>query len=667
MSSLSHHWYRFKYRFGSRLPLSSPVDVSLELASHCNMGCEYCVDPETPVLTSSLQWKSIKDLAIGEKIVAFDENSGPDNKNRELKSAVVEDMWEVSKEAFRINTTHGEITCSLDHKFLNHLGRWVETRSLELGDEILFSKAPWESYERSRDYIRGYLDGIGAGDGTARWEPLAGSTGRADDPRRQIWWRVALKDNEPLQRICEYFDALGIEHPGIKPFSAAQGNYAAISKVEIRSKASIDRLKNALEETGLDFEGFAKGYLAGIFDSEGSYSQQGVLRISQLQENDVCDRTMKYMSHFGFESVREATGVRMLGGVWEAIRFFGMVQPTIQRKISGWSGFGVRHQKARIIGIVPLGTRKLIDLQTSTRTFYGAGFATHNCYHAEKDKEKLPFVKGFMPLWIAKRILSQAADLEVPAIKLNWKGESTLNPHFAEICEFARSLAKGSTFQERITNSNFKFPTERIDIFQGLMCQTKVKVSMDSFDPEVFEKQRAGGIHALTVANIDFLHNLIEANLEDYADKYEGHKPPELVIQAVRTKLNECEDIGGRVRLRWPLATVSIRDMVGGRINRDLGDLEAKSRDPSQRQSCLQAHVRLIFNWQGKAFPCCPDIGEKLCLGDITQERIETIFNGESARILRDMLKSKNAFLNEPCRGCSSFETFKGYKPAWNS
>ncbi len=40
--SINYHWYRFKYRFGKYLSLKTPVDISLELMSKCNMACSYC-------------------------------------------------------------------------------------------------------------------------------------------------------------------------------------------------------------------------------------------------------------------------------------------------------------------------------------------------------------------------------------------------------------------------------------------------------------------------------------------------------------------------------------------------------------------------------------------------------------------------------------------------
>jgi radical SAM protein with 4Fe4S-binding SPASM domain len=277
------------------------------------------------------------------------------------------------------------------------------------------------------------------------------------------------------------------------------------------------------------------------------------------------------------------------------------------------------------------------------------------CYHA--DQKNLPFRAKVMEYGTASRILHQAAALGVPALKFNWKGESSVNPYFEDITAMAKRLAHGSTFQERISNSNFKFDSRRDDIFHGFANQTLVKVSMDSFVKSVFETQRNGGVHEVTIGNIERFYNH-PARIKS------GTR---LVIQAVRTKLNADEDIAAEVKRRWPEAGVSIRDMVAGRVERDLEQYEARRRDASERQSCLQAHVRVIFNHAGLAFPCCPDIGEKLVIGDINKQSLAEIFNGEAARRLRSDLKTGRAFEGDPCRGCSSFETFKGFKPSWNA
>jgi radical SAM protein with 4Fe4S-binding SPASM domain len=278
------------------------------------------------------------------------------------------------------------------------------------------------------------------------------------------------------------------------------------------------------------------------------------------------------------------------------------------------------------------------------------------CYHA--DKENLPFKQGLMSKEVALKIVTQAANLGVHSLKFNWKGESTLNPHYREVTEYAKSLATGSTFIDRLANSNFKIHRSiRDDRFHGLAALTKVKVSYDSFTKDVFEKQRTKGDHDLTTENIDLFYNH-PARIKSET---------QIVIQAVRTQLNRDEDIAGLCSKRWPEAEISIRDMVEGRVQKDLSGLTDRSRDASERQSCLQAHVRVIFNHKGLAFPCCPDVKEELMIGDINKQDLFEIFTSQYAEQLRDDLRSGKAFKLNPCRECSSFETYKGFKPSWNS
>jgi len=274
------------------------------------------------------------------------------------------------------------------------------------------------------------------------------------------------------------------------------------------------------------------------------------------------------------------------------------------------------------------------------------------CYHG--DKANLPFTMGMMTKETIDKIVWSAADARVPALKFNYRGESTLNPLFLYATTLAKSLAHESTFIERLTNSNFKFDNKREDIFTALANQTKVKISYDSFDKAIFEAQRTGGDHAVTTANIDKFYN------------WPG-RTTRMVIQAVRTTANRDEDIAGLARKRWPSATISIRDMVAGRVEKDVSALENKTRDASERQTCIQAHVRLMFDWTGNAGVCCPDIKNELRAGDIYKNSVREIFNSRAAREIRRDLKTGAAFDRDPCKNCSSFESYKGFKPSWKS
>ncbi len=284
-----------------------------------------------------------------------------------------------------------------------------------------------------------------------------------------------------------------------------------------------------------------------------------------------------------------------------------------------------------------------------------SSYCTNSCnYCYFSDRKSLPFKSSFMDKNLALTLITEAGELGVHSIKYNYRGESTMHPSFEEITFHAKRLAKGSTFLDRLTNSNFNFRYDREDIFRGLCNQTKVKVSFDSFRKDIFEQQRKGSKYEATLKNIEKFYN------------YPGRKTS-IVIQSVRTNLNKDEDLAWEIKRRWPEAVASVRDCVEGRVNKDLSTVVVRQRDESERQSCLQAHVRLIVHHDGKVGGCCPDIGGKIILGDATRESIYEIFNSEPAKQIRKTLKNKSAFNLDPCKTCSSFETFKGFKPPWDS
>jgi len=280
------------------------------------------------------------------------------------------------------------------------------------------------------------------------------------------------------------------------------------------------------------------------------------------------------------------------------------------------------------------------------------------CYHADFgkiDPELEPFKRGYMEKEIAEKIIYQGATLGVNSIKINWKGESTLHPDYPYLLHLIKSLADGSTYMDRLTNSNFAFKKNRDEIIRALTCQTKVKVSFDSFRKDVFEKQRVGANHELVLKNIDDFYN------------HPKRKDTQLIIQAVRTDLNKNEDIESEAKRWWPDAEVSIRDMVEGRTENNIDELVNKERDFSERQPCKQAFVRLIFDHEGNASPCCPDITGRLHFGNIKDRSIYQLFNSPQARQLRKNLINGKAFDLMPCKTCSSFESFKNYKANWQS
>lgn len=293
-----------------------------------------------------------------------------------------------------------------------------------------------------------------------------------------------------------------------------------------------------------------------------------------------------------------------------------------------------------------------VSLELSSNCNMACGY----CYHAKP--QDLPFQRGFMTWEIAEKVLREAAEIGVHSVKTNFRGESTMNKDFERITAYARELAHAGVFIDRITNSNFKFGNGNESIFRGLANQTKVKVSLDSFDKTVLETQRKGAQYGLIMANIDKFYS-------HHARVDSGCK---LVIQSVRTTLNRDEDLAGEIQRRWPGVEYSIRDMVAGRVESEkVEELQTRTRDTDDRQTCIQAHARLMVHWDGRVAMCCPDISGKIIIGDASKTHIKDIFNSELARSVRRDLKTKEAFKMSPCKTCSSFESYANYKAPFHA
>ena len=231
------------------------------------------------------------------------------------------------------------------------------------------------------DYRVGYLAGLSAGDGTFRLSD-----------RLQSYWRVALADVEPLRRIVEYLSALGVE-AFIRPFAC--GSKRPMQKVEIRSARKL-RILRSLLFIECASRSYRRGFLAGFFDAEGHNGTS--LRISQVNLGTL-ERVRGYASTLGFRFDLElrpgplASSLRLVGRLVDRLRFFALCDPAIVRKRHGVFDREMNLDPEPVETVERGAVGDVVDITTSTGTFYAAGLATHNCY-ARPSHEYLGFSAG---------------------------------------------------------------------------------------------------------------------------------------------------------------------------------------------------------------------------------------------------------------------------------
>jgi len=145
---------------------------------------EWCIGPDSRVLTDDLRWVPAGELKVGDGIIAFDENSGWQENSRESarrwRHATVESAEVITRPSYRVKLEDGtEFISSQEHRWLTrgeHLNRWKRTDELVTshhreGRPTRIVKL-LDTWEEDLSWEAGYLAGAFDGEGHLCQRPL---------------------------------------------------------------------------------------------------------------------------------------------------------------------------------------------------------------------------------------------------------------------------------------------------------------------------------------------------------------------------------------------------------------------------------------------------------------------------------------------------------------
>ncbi len=355
----------------------------------CLHACVYCLQGDTPILMADGRTKPLAEVRVGDAVYG----TTFDGKYRRYVTTQVLAHWSTVKPAYRVTLEDGtELVASGDHRFLTNRG-WKHVTGEEHGpfqrphlginSDLVGPGRLASPPQEGLDYQRGYLCGIIRGDGhigSYRYQRPGRTHG---DVHR---FRLALSDIEALQRARTCLRRLGVITDKFV-FSEAATGRKQLTAIRNQTRRGVAAVTEIIAWPDVPSVEWHKGFLAGIFDAEGSHNHHGGLRIANT-DRDIIDQITTGLQRFGFSfstSIRPQgnkplTIVRLIGGLPERLRFYHTFDPAISRKRT-IEGVAVRGGKRRVVSIEPTGIDiPMFDVTTGTGDFIANGVISHNCF-----------------------------------------------------------------------------------------------------------------------------------------------------------------------------------------------------------------------------------------------------------------------------------------------
>ena len=364
--------------------VSSGVPSVFVRLAECNLKCEWCFVPATPVLMADWTWRPIAEIRPGDAVLGLEV---PQEQRRHAKLQVAT-VTRTSRRNAPTVVVNDSVRCTADHKFWMtgrdargragavHSG-WREV-SRAVGLRALYVTEPTPHDDAL--YRRGWLAGMSDGDGCF-W------TLRHRRGYRRF--RLALNDAQLLERAFAYASAEGW---GLRTGTHHTVGFTrarrTMDSLWLTRDAEARELERWLAEDVMDVS-WQAGYLGGILDAEGSFSR-GILRISQHEINErTRARIARVLQKLGVRHSIEDTGFhvhRTNGNAWRALSLARPAKATLLMEPRGHHP----HTSRVIERVVETGhVEEVVTLTTSLGSYVAAGFVVKNCdtkYTWEWDK-----------------------------------------------------------------------------------------------------------------------------------------------------------------------------------------------------------------------------------------------------------------------------------------
>lgn len=263
------------------------------------------------------------------------------------------------------------------------------------------------------------------------------------------------------------------------------------------------------------------------------------------------------------------------------------------------------------------------------------------CVHKEMTRKK-----GVMPWNLFVKIIDEIADVDKTVrVWMVFFGEALLlkrkKPSIFDMIAYAKK--KGLT--DVVMNSNANLLDE--SAARGLITAglNALYIGLDAFTPETYSKVRVGGDYEQTTRNIIRLIDL---------KKTLNASRPDIFVQFVEMDVNRQEKDDFIAFWNKQGVQVKIRPKVSWAGSIEAPNLTLGNDD---RWPCYWAMRTMSITDTGKAVTCAVDLDARYVAGDVNQDSLRDIWNGNLKKLRRLHLEKRFEELPENCRNCRDWQS----------
>jgi len=355
----------------------------------CPHDCSYCHPANTNILMGDFSIKCIEDIKIDDEIIGL---SKTNNKGyyKFVKSKVVNKSKRYAEKLLKITTKENILYCTPEHPLMgsteNRNGSdWKSAKSFSPFQNLRYVHKGVNIFSKNQRF--GYLKGIIDGDGCI-------FNFKNKEGNQYKGFEIVCVNDILYHHIKKEIKSLfGIVlNDGIK--RASKNSYGNDCKM-LHTRRTNDVLK-IVDMTKYQFNtDYARGYIAGMIDTNGSVGKNGTIRISQseIANKNKFQFILDCLGILEIDYVKEKDCIRINSSF--EIKMFLLfdcgVRHSIKsnRLIFGNTVKGTKHSE--IIKIEKSSGNIVYNLQTECENFIANGFIVHNCYMKRFPQPELHF------------------------------------------------------------------------------------------------------------------------------------------------------------------------------------------------------------------------------------------------------------------------------------